>query len=241
MKMGLKESCISSFFIHVVTILTVLAVSQYHSKMLAGNLAVTLSEEDALPKGKSVLVKSPVSEEKHDQQKLASELQNIAAVAEVPAYGDADSGPDSFSNPASLDPPQNNWAPAASPTETESNRLSEGPDSGANDEFLKIHAVAFMRKTGLWLQSFVHAGVTDSNSETINGAYARLIVHYGGNGVAKTIDVATNSDGLKTILEQIRWSALPSTTAYLLKYDSLDLDIRIAIVNGYPLLYVAAL
>jgi hypothetical protein len=249
--MSLKESCISSFFIHVVAVLAVLAVSQYHSKMPVNNLVVTLSREKSAPLEENI---TPVKQDldsriKEDLRGEGPQSQDNgegdisadedSARDEAPAYRDSTADTDSSVQHSAAEHSQRDENMSESPKETEVRETPEGFVAGVSEEFLRVHTMAFAKKTGLSIQSFVQSGMINKKGDNLDGAYARVKLHYDKDGALNTIEVLTNSDTLNSILEHVSWTALPSPSTYFLQYRSLD--IRIAIVNGYPFLYVAAL
>ena len=249
--MSLKESCISSFFVHVVAVLVALAVSQYHSKISVNNLVVTLSREKSTPFEENI---TPVKQDmdsriKEDLRGEGPQSQDNgesdissegdSARDETRDYRDATADSDSSVLPSAAEHSHVDKEMSESPKATEVSQTQEGFIAGVSEEFLRAHTMAFAKKTGLSIQSSVQSEIIDKKGDNLNGAYARVKLHYAKDGALKTIEVMTNSDELNSILERASWTALPSPSTYFLQ--NTGLDVRIAIVNGYPFLYVAAL
>ncbi|MDP3296931.1 MAG: hypothetical protein Q8N09_04970 [Thermodesulfovibrionia bacterium] len=109
-------------------------------------------------------------------------------------------------------------------------KMQEAFVAKVNAQLLMIKTKAFFRVARSSIRSLVNPEITSAGREVINDSSANITIGYNEEGSLKDVEISSESDKLKAILERVNWKAVPLPFAYLLRYKGLN--IRVTINNG---------
>ena len=219
--MNLKETIVSSFFIHLIIILLSVAAGKYTAD-LSGNLKNIISVDLASDMGE---VPSPPA-----HYSTAEQAQAPIATSEVKM-----STPDqSAANPpeeTKLSEPEKNAEPqitsAISEKPAEIPSQKDGPSNiEAYYQFLAVHKKLFRQQASVTVNGLLGEALKVNRREFYGGV-GLVTVEYGVDGKANKVFVDSDSPELKAFLEEIGWGMLPSPSKYSLRNSVVRIEFSV--------------
>ncbi len=100
-----------------------------------------------------------------------------------------------------------------------------------NAQFMLMHMSAFFKGARLSTQAFINSGTTEESREKLNGKTAFVKLLYQEDGTLENVEVSSESDELKSLLENVSWKAVPLPKTYYLPYRGIGMQIEIRYGN----------
>lgn len=97
-------------------------------------------------------------------------------------------------------------------------------------QFLTVHTFAFAESAGKSILGAVSSEIAGSGRKLIEGSSAQVLLRYEDRGAFIGAEVVSESTELKSLLEQVRWQAVPAPSSFFLGFKGID--VRITIENG---------
>lgn len=220
--MNIRETIISSCFIHLIIILLAVAAGRYTTD-LSGNLKNIISVDLASD------ISNVLSPSAHD-----STAEQV--LAPIPTSDTKMTEPDeSAVNPPEetkeLSEPEKNTEPQPAPA------LSEKPaeipaqkDGPANIEayyqFLAVHKTLFRQQASGTVNQLLGEALKVNRREFYGGV-GLVTVEYGVDGKVNKVFVDSESPELKAFLEEIGWGVLPSPSRYSLRNSVVRIEFSV--------------
>ena len=233
--MDFRDSCISSFFLHAITILIVAAVSQHHLKQFE-SLAVTLSPD--------TFTRTTSGEQPGvDQVQEAVKPEPLVPDKEEIVVKEEDPQDASLASEEELTEPQEIVQP---PEETPQVTNAVPPGSGQDTmelagmhHLVAIHTRAFLETTAQSIQRALRQEIASDSFGGLNEGTAQVTFYFNEKGGIDKVWGSSESDKIKTILTRIDWMAMPSPGAFRFKMNGLRVGIKIE--QGEPAIFFFAL
>lgn len=228
--MNITESFISSLFAHLIFFLFLAAVSMRGTTILSGQRALSVDltagrSADAIARESADNI--PPSESVELTQK--EEIRPDAAIEDK--------------TPPEVERPQESAAVnEASPETVPKTETAAEEDislSGWQKELAVFHTKAFAQNLGTSIEQILNSEISRWKGGLPDGSYGRVKLYYSETGFFQQFEIESDSAGLKSILEQVQWAALPYPGKYYLKLRALD--VRMLVVNGKSYIELALL
>ena len=232
--MDFRESCISSFFVHVMAVLLFAAVSQVHMSQ-PGSLVVSLSADTF---EKISMADQPRSGELEElpspEQPMPAEEETVEG-AEKPA--DANAVPEE--------------KPAIVPEEektSENPQMANTVPQGVGQDMtelarmhhmIAIHKRAFVDTASQSIQKALHREIAVDSSGGLNEGTAEITFYFNEKGDIGEVWGFSGSDKLQAVLERLDWRSVPSPADFRFWMNGLRVSIKID--KGEPALSFYAL
>jgi hypothetical protein len=229
--MDFRESCISSFFVHVMAILLLAAVSQVHMSQPA-SMVVSLSSDTFEKTSKA---EEPISGEMKEvaspELPMASEEETIEK-AENPE--DANAVPEE--------------KPAIVPEEE---KTTENPQMAGTvppldmielarmKRIIAIHKRAFVETASQSVQKALHKEIAGDPSGGLNEGTAEIALYFNEKGGIREVWGGSVSEKLQAALARLDWRTIPSPADFKLRMNGLRVSIKIE--RGEPTILFSAI
>ncbi len=211
--MNLKETLISSLFVHLILLLVVAAVASHTtSRGLKNIISVDLTRKD----GKDLPAAGIDSAEK-------------PPMASTPPSDAEASRPEQ----AVKDPPQESIIPEPErKSETVNPPARSGGFTSLEDyhRFVMLHKQIFSQTAGARVNELLNEAFK-VNKRDFYGGTAVVYIKFGPDGKLSDVLVDSASPELKAFLEEIGWDAMPPPAAYSLR--STGMQVQFAVHEGY--------
>ena len=106
-------------------------------------------------------------------------------------------------------------------------KMQEAFIAKVNAQLLMIKTKAFFRAARSSIRGFINSEINSLPAEVISESSANIKIGYNEDGSLKDIEISSESNKLKAILERVNWKAVPLPLAYLLRYNGLNLGVTI--------------
>ncbi len=219
--MNLRETIISSFFLHLILLLLLTAVANYKkgfSNGIPNIVSVDLFSEynKYLPVAgidsadAPSLASSPTSDE---------EVSLSDQAADSPAEESKKiAGPEKKADPKKIE-------------NAESSPASGGSTSlEAYHQFILSHKRVFMQKAGGRVNDLIGKALKENKRDFFGGT-AIVILKFGPDGKLSGVLVDSAYPELKAFLEEIGWVAVPAPSEYLPGYSGVQIEFKV--LEGY--------
>jgi len=232
--MDFRESCISSFFVHVMAVLLMAAVSQVYMSQPAG-MVVSLSS-DTFEKtsragqqisGEATEVASPepsMAAEEERVEKVENPEDANAVHEEKPAEVPEEEKTAETFHMASTVPP------------------GVGLDMielARTQRIIAIHTRAFVETASQSIQKALHKEIAGDSSGGLNEGTAEIALYFNEKGGIGEIWGSSASEKLQAALARLDWRTIPSPADFRFRINGLRVSIKIE--RGEPALLFSAL
>jgi len=225
--MNLRETTISSFFLHLIIILlSVIAAGKYTAD-LSGNLRNVITVDLASDIGKipSTSAANPTAEHPQASTPTSDEKMNMPdqSAGTPPEETKKLSEPEKEAEPETM--------PATSENPPEISAQKEGPvNLEAYYQGVEIHKKLFRRQAGATVGELLDEALK-VNKREFYGGNGLVTLEYGPDGKVNKVSVDSESPDLKAFLEEIGWGVLPSPSRYSLRNSAVRIEF--SVLEGY--------
>ena len=233
--MDFRDSCISSFFLHTITILLLAVVSQYNLKQY-DSLVVTLSAETFT---RTISGEQPGVDQ---AQEVIRPEQPVPAREEIVARQEEPDDASVISEEEPAEMPETAQPPEEAPQVTNAVPPGSGQDTMAlarMQHLVAIHTRVFVETTAQSIQRALRQEIASESSSGLNEGSAQLTFYFNDKGGIGEVWGSSDSEKLKTVLARIDWKTMPSPGDFRFKMDGLRVGIKIE--QGEPALFFFAL
>ena len=218
--MDFREFCISSFFVHVMVVLLLAAVSQQHMSQ-PGGMVVSLSADTFEKTSKA-------------DRPIISEVKEVASTG--PPMPAEEETVEKAENPEDA-----NAVPEEKATENSQIANTVTPDAGLNmielartQHIIAIHTRAFVETASQSIQKALHKEIVSDPSGGLNEGTAEVTFYFNENGGIGEVWGDSDSEKLKAALAKLDWRSVPSPADFRFRMNGLRVSIKIE--RGEPAL-----
>jgi hypothetical protein len=229
--MDIREHCISSVFFHVIAVLLLAAISQFHPRVPPA-LTVSLYEDSSGPMSTAAQAKIEALE---TAEPATAAEEKAVETTEPPADErvTSEEKPPSVTEPVRApETPQTAAAGMTVPGQ-EVTRLARIHHAFA------IHAYAFVENASQSIQKALHREIESDPSGGLSEGTAEVMLYFNDEGGLGGISGATSSEKLQSLLGRLDWKSVPLPGDYRLKMKGLHVKIKID--RGEPSLFLTVL
>ena len=226
--MNIRETIISSFFIHLILILLAMAAANYRA-----GLPVDISNLISVDLAPDTVKDKPMIPVPADAGPSSHEETGVPDQAAAGPSGEATEIPDSREEVTSASEP-----PEADKTEEPPVRKEGAASPEAYHQFILLHKRIFREQTGSRVNELLGAAFR-MNKREFYGGTAMVSLKFGPDGKLNEVLVDSSSPELKAFLEEVGWGALTPPSAYLLGNNLVQIEF--AVLEGYMSFNIEAL
>jgi hypothetical protein len=232
--MNLNETIISSFFIHLILFLLMLAASSY-----------TTGFSEGIPK--VVSVDLAMEENKDQPAELRGHEDEQPTESSPPSKGEMSLPEKAVSAPpketTKIPEPQKTAEPATEPAKIEKTEKPALQKEGfasmeAYYQFIILHKKIFGKQAGDRVNDLLREAFK-VNKREFYGGKAMVNLKFGPDGKVTEVIVDSESPSLKAFLEEIGWGIIPAPATYFLGSDKVQIEFTV--LEGYMSFNVNAL
>ncbi|MBI5043873.1 MAG: hypothetical protein HZC10_08650 [Nitrospirae bacterium] len=154
---------------------------------------------------------------------IADKVILIEQFGQIPAKAEQIRRNNIKSKLPSYSKPESKTSSADKKSETWGN-INGGFIASVDAQFLAIKTKAFFSTIRKSAEMLVAPAVAE---DAFNGSSTNVALEYGEDKKLKRVEISSESDELKAVLEKIDWYALPKPADYLLLYKGINLKIGI--------------
>jgi hypothetical protein len=196
-------------------------ISTRSALMPTSNWSVDIVAGDALTETKEVLLKNNI---KSEPMKISEDIEATpldAAQTEILPEAASE-------NKENLQPQaQENEHVLDALKEAESKQTQNNMLSHVYERMAVFHARAFANNVTSVIDSLLSITFMNKELKNFNGSLAIVLLQYTSTGLMGRIEIISESEELKSILETISWQSVPLPSAYLLKVKRLEVLVTI--------------
>ena len=232
--MDFRESCISSFYLHVMAVLFLAAVSQLHMSQ-PGSLVVSLSADTFEKTSKA-------------GQPISGEVKEV--VSQEPPMPAEKETVEKDKNPedANAVPEEKPAAVQEEERAAENSQMANTVPPGVGQDMMElarthhiiaIHTRAFVETASQSIQKALHTEIASDSSGGLNEGTAEITFYFNEKGGIGEIRGSSDSEKLKAALVRLDWRSVPSPADFRFRMNGLRVSIKIE--KGEPALLFNAL
>jgi hypothetical protein len=214
----LKETLISSLFIHLILFWIIAAVASHTTGFSAGfqNIVLVDLTKDLPAAGTASSDEPPVVSSPASNEKVSVSDQAVNNPAEeLEAIPEHEKKPEAITEAAKI---ENAEKPLA----------RRGGFTSLQDyyRFITLHKQIFRQRAGATVSGLVGEALKVNTREFFGGT-AIVSLKYGPDGTLSGVFVDSASPELKAFLEEIAWGPVPAPASYSLKYYGVQIEFTV--------------